>query len=506
MKRPVLETVTGSRWYPALLGAIVFVLHLPAFAYAVFDNDEAYIGVVAKVINHGGTLYVDAVDRKPPGVFYLYDWTFDLLHTNALWGPRMLAVICQTVTAILVWQIAKRRFGDRAGAIAGLFSALASTTLLPADAQSANFEVFMMPFICGAFLLADRERPAAAGLTLGVATMMKQTAAITLIPLVWMAWKAKRWKGIALLAGSFAIPIVVCLVVFPTGDFWFWVFGGANSGYLEIGGGILLVLGRMFWMTPVLAILNIGILMVLPRAWRHRRTDRDLWLWVLSAAIAIISGTRFFGHYYWQILPPLCVLAGRGATTVSARTLRRGFQFLGAAAVVVVLVAFAMPIVTPNNHFQKLADYAKAHTRPDERIFVWGHLPGVYLNSGRLPASRVITTGFLTGHTSARPSSEVGMQYAIPGLWDKVMADLKAHPPTLIFDAVGAEDTASADYPIAKFPPMKDYLEANYHLVDVIDRTLVYRRNGPAYDATASAATAGRGRPAGRPRIGGASP
>lgn len=478
MKRPTLESVTTTRWYPAILFGIVFVLHLPAFFSPVFDNDEAYIATVARVLDHGGTLYVDAVDRKPPGVFYLYEWIFTALHTNALWAPRMLAVVAQAVTAILVWQIANRRFGPRAGAIAGLLSAIATTTLLPADAQSANFEVFMMPLVTGAFLLADRDRPAEAGFALGVATMMKQTAATTLLPLAWMAWRAKRWVGLLLLGVTFAVPIVFCLLVFGPHEFWFWVFGGANGGYLDIGGGLSMVLLRLVWVTGLIAVLNIGILMFLPRAWRSRRDDLDLWLWVISAAIGVLSGTRFFGHYYWQLLAPLCVLAGRGIATASPRMIKRSFLALGSAALIVVLAAFAMPVVTPNDHFQKLADYAKEHTRPDDRIFVWGHLPSVYWASNRLPASRVVTTGFLTGHTAARPSDEVGMSAAVPGIWTDVMADLNGNPPVLIFDALGAEDTDSADYPIAKFPPMEKFIDEHYHLVDVIDRTLVYRLNG----------------------------
>ena len=55
-----------ARLVPAVLLGIVVVVHLPGLANRVFNNDEAYVATVADVIAHGGRLYVDAVDRKPP--------------------------------------------------------------------------------------------------------------------------------------------------------------------------------------------------------------------------------------------------------------------------------------------------------------------------------------------------------------------------------------------------------------------------------------------------------
>ena len=88
-----------------------------------------------------------------------------------------------------MWVFARRRLGDRAALVAGVLAAITSVTVTPGDAQSAEFEVFMMPFVVGAMVLADRRRPAASGLAIGVGTMMKQTAAATLLPLAYLAWR-----------------------------------------------------------------------------------------------------------------------------------------------------------------------------------------------------------------------------------------------------------------------------------------------------------------------------
>ena len=47
--------------------------------------------------------------------------------------------------AVLLASLARRRWGERAGAIAGVCYVLASVGLVPEDTQAATFEVFMLP-------------------------------------------------------------------------------------------------------------------------------------------------------------------------------------------------------------------------------------------------------------------------------------------------------------------------------------------------------------------------
>ena len=98
------------------------------------------------------------------------------------------------------------------------------------------------------------------------------------------------------------------------------------------------------------------------------------------------------------------------------------------------IAAVALHLGGPTTDYETLADYVKANTTPDEKIFVWGHEPSLFWAADRLPASRVITTGFLTGHTTGRPAGFDSIDKAVPGLWADVMADLNAHPPTLFLD------------------------------------------------------------------------
>ena len=136
------------------------VLHVSGFRVAVFNSDETYLATQAQVLNHGGSLYHDAVDRKPPIVPYLYAATFRVFGSSGLWTVRLVAIFAAALTAWLVALEARRRYGDRAAWIAGVLCALGSLLFVPQDGQAANFEIFMLPAMTGAFVLARRRHTA----------------------------------------------------------------------------------------------------------------------------------------------------------------------------------------------------------------------------------------------------------------------------------------------------------------------------------------------------------
>jgi len=474
VKTAVASRLGGLRGWRlgAILGAIVLVLHIPMFTTPVWDNDEAFIATVAEVMSSGGSLYVDVFDRKPPLVFLVYQGAFSLTGTTELWGPRLVGVGALTANAGLVAMFARRRFGDRAAVVAGLLAALTTATLLPGDAQSANFEVFMLPGITAAMVLADRGRPGWGGLALGVAACAKQPALAALAPLAWLAWHTSRMRAIALLALGTAVPLAVAALAFGPRDFVFWVFSG-NEGYLDVGGDWNRALSRMLRMTVWIAALNAALIALLPAAWRDRSANIDVWLWLASGLVAASIGFRFWGHYYWQMLPPLCILAAGVLTQHLPRLTVPVLTITSLVALGAVGAALVKPDVPPAEPWKPVADYVAENTESDDRIFVWGHIPEIYWASGRLPATQLVTTGFLTGHTGGRPPDRVGVHLAVPGVWDDFMARLEAEPPDMILVATASGIRSAQHYPPEKFPRFARYLE-RYELVDRINGVDIY--------------------------------
>ena len=63
-------------WSLVQLFLIVSALRAATLFIPVFNQDECYIAVQADVINTGGELYRDVVDRKPPVVPHIYAAVF----------------------------------------------------------------------------------------------------------------------------------------------------------------------------------------------------------------------------------------------------------------------------------------------------------------------------------------------------------------------------------------------------------------------------------------------
>ncbi len=181
-----------------ILLAITFVLRFPAFFVPVFNSDETFVATQAHVIEQGGELYEDAIDRKPPLVPYIYAATFAFFDTSALWSVRVMAMLAVALTALLLAVEARRRYGERAGWIAGVLFVLAMVAFAPQDGQAANFEVFMLPSMTAAILFARRGRGVAAGVAIAFATLAKQTGAATLLPVLFLlarAWQTRDRAG-----------------------------------------------------------------------------------------------------------------------------------------------------------------------------------------------------------------------------------------------------------------------------------------------------------------------
>jgi len=461
----------------ALLLLLTVALRLPGFFVDVFNTDETFLGTQAEVINEGGRLYEEATDRKPPLVPYLYAAVFKATGTTALWTVRLLAMVAVALTALLLAVEARRRYGRRAGWIAGVLLVFASVAFAPQDGQAANFEIFMLPSMTAAVLLARRGKSFSSGAAVALATLAKQTGAATLLPVLYLVWRKRGRRGAGDTLLGFAAPVALVALAVGPGQLLFWAVLG-NGSYLSIRSASALVAGLFFVMTLAFVALNLPILWTLPRAWRarRRRDDTDLWLWLLSAAVSVTVGLRFFGHYYIQLLPPLCLLTAGALATATRRAWQRTIALAAFIAVVFSALGFFVRPFDEKVEYSSVSRYIADHAGPEDRILVWGHVPEIYLASKARPATRFLTTGFVTGAAGSRNPDDVSEANATPGAWDLFFEDFLDHPPRYIVDTSPAGIRGSDFYPISRFPRLAETVFREYRYVEFIDGYTLYER------------------------------
>lgn len=492
--------VTGPRHYwlklLPLLALVAAVTHLPSFLRAVWNPDEGFLATEARLLSHGGVLYQTVVDRKPPLVPLLYEGAFGLFGDDSLWPLRAAAVAAHVITAALLASIARRRWGDRPGVVAGLGYLLVSIGLAPQDSQAATFEVFTLPWTVAAFWLADRRRWAAAGIAVAGAVLTKQTGGAVLLPVLWMLWRSRpgpdrdcgaptrsgrlwrpRWpwkpslgsgrvSGALRLVLGLVVPLAGTALALGVSRFLFWTVTG--SGAYATAGAWQTAAARGFGNAGIVAVACAGF--AVPAVYslsRRRFADADVWIWLGACAAAVIAGFQFYGHYYLQPLPPL-VLIGTAALHRLPHWRRPALAWTALAACGFLVWGLAAPR-SDLDHAHTVAAAVTRHTAPGARVLIWGMDPEEYWLADRAPASRFLTAGFLTNFSGGRDGTKVGERYAVPGTWHTFRDEVRRHPPDLVVD-----DSRGRPYGPARVPAFRALLRAHYHPVGTAGGAVLY--------------------------------
>ncbi|MDQ1430851.1 MAG: hypothetical protein QOF40_1453 [Actinomycetota bacterium] len=480
---PAARAARGSwrrtSWFGALVVMSAALLaRLPGFLHQLMDLDESAIATTAMVVNRGGVLYRDVIDRKPPIPSFVYAGSFLITGNRDLRPLRVLAALALGASALVLAWGAKRV----AGAVAGWWSAglllAGATTLQPHDAQAANFaHLALLPGCCAivAARVGSRRSAALAGCFVGVATLTRQTWIIGVVPAAFAAWSfgGRRWERAAIVVGATTLTIASVALVVPWSGFWDWVFAD-NGSVLDIGGAI--DVGHRAAITLEFFLLaNLATCwLVARRGWR--RTDLDLWLWLAGGVVAFAAGFRFFGHYWLQALPPLCLLGGLGAAACPSRTRRLLVAVVAVPALAAWTVAFVVPPDIGGRVVPPLVEYIRAHTRAGDLVTVWGDAPDVYWRTGRSPGGALISTDFVVGKAAWRTDGKQRLADATPGARAIFLRSLRAHPPKLFLDTSTANFRGYGNYPLRRIPSVKAFVDANYRRVATRRGVTIYAR------------------------------
>ena len=257
-------------------------------------------------------------------------------------------------------------------------------------------------------------------------------------------------------------------------------------------------------------------------------SDATLLLWLIVSYAGVILGGRLYSHYFFQILPALCLIGSRGLMSISS-SLKKRDPALRQAITVIIIVGFVFTLIRFHgrtailaadlvrgrksdmtegwfheriDHEERivaaavrdLADGEDSVDRfgleemrangprkrdvrgPEDYLFVWGYRPEIYYYSGLLPASRYLSTQPLTGvpadvhyFTDYRPilnDSETSQNR------HQLLQDLQATRPKYIVDELGM---FNSELSISSYPDLGDFLK-EYKATGPVERFMIYCR------------------------------
>lgn len=469
------------------LTLLAVVLRAPTLTRRLFDPDEAAIGVQAMVVRAGGTLYTDIFDRKPPLPPLLYAASFAVTDSTDIRLIRVLVTVLLAACGALVALDCRRRWGAAAGWWGGILMITAAMALFPTDAGAANYAHFALLPGTAAIVWSRRGTlpySTVAGLAIGLAILTRQSWLLGVLPGCVSIGVHGRWRNVVPFLAAATATVLTTGFYAPLGRFWEWnvtnspgfVFAGTSIGSAIVR-GTASIAGFVAFHPAVVAASAVALAAGVRSLRRHHLTDdADLWLWAATGLAAWAAGFRFFGHYWLQVAPPLVLLA----TPVVTRWTGRTRQLMIAGVAVPAVVAWGMLFVPGSFHDRpdprQLAAYVTTHTRPDDRVFIWGSYPELLVRAQRLPAGGLVHTDFVVGRSGGRDDPAATMADALPEARTIMLDSLRANPPTLILDTSTSPRLGYRKYPTSLDPELDTFIRTGYDEVAVVDDVTVWMR------------------------------
>lgn len=486
----------------AALAVIVLTsvwIRWPGFTQGGFaSHDVAGILYSAMLLDSGGLPYVDSVEFKAPGTFYLAWWLADGgldIAAFQVWA-NLWALASLVAVAVVAWRLLGPASAVMAAALYGLHDAML-------DTMDANYVTWsQLPAIIAVGVALEGMRAlsrraqwliwATAGVFAGWATLLKQPAvfsiAFVLIAGLWprgrdgdlvsMAGRARRLLGACLGLTVAGVPIAAHYA--SAGELralfegfvlnrWGWEYAGSGTALLADDAAREGLLATLYFLALPLALAGFAgaAAFVDPRARSsHRTSVVMLLIWFALALASAAIGFRFFKGYFLAALPPLCVLAAAPWGLLrSLPGLRRPLRLvvllplllLGARQCALLAAERSNRALVHDAGGKIIARHVREHTRDDDRIWVWGwHLWDVYVYAQRLAGTRFYKTLDLTTHpndaTWRRPSSP--LRFSDGPAAAALLEELERERPAYI--------VLGSSVPVAEFEGLRALLKRHY--------------------------------------------
>ena len=468
-------------------------------------RDQAAFVTCAQLLAAGKALYRDCWDVKGPLTYLAVRAFIDFP------GPPWLAV--RVLDVLAVWATSVLLYTALPFERAIRWSAALLWEWLYLNLNywnTAQPEGFALPLILAAILVwaiapAPRwPRPFLAGVLLGVAGGFKPTALVTgalALVLCRPPWRSPRQWFI------WAVGVMV-----STGLWFGWLYStGSLTPYLEILGFLAapyqqtphpsrwvnLIWANRWLLKNERLLPTLLALLAIPTA-RSTRKGQALLALGISGLLSVHLQGRYWAYHWVYLLPALAGLALWGwwelrsrlspymASVFMVGMFGIAFLYLPSelpATLKVLLQGAPLERAFPaygtygRGHFSlqgdwEVAQFLSKRSRAQDRIWVWGFEPAIYLFAERRPATRFIYDLPL--------SIDVANPWT-PRWQQEALQVLRRSPPRYIVVAtqdVTAVEREDSRAQLRYFPALARWLQRTYILETQVERFLIYRRKG----------------------------
>jgi hypothetical protein len=395
-RRAVLAVLAGT-------GALAALARLP-FVGAGLGPDEGGYAYIAREWLRGARLYETLWIDRPQGLLSVYRGIVTV--ADHPWAFRLTALLIGVGITLLVgaigWMLRGPATGVAAAAIYAVVGAGPYTEGFTLNGELMAALPATAAVACAlAWWHSGRERWLfAAGLLGGGAITMKQAGfdgLVAAVVLVWVArvgWRSRARSTLLVAAGAL-VPLGLALVhglSVGLSAYWNAIAGFRLTSDFNDGSRSYFFKASFHYVEDDLLALAvvaaIGLIAVLLA--RRRSESVVLLVWLLAGIVALNAGHNFWPHYYVQLVPPLAVLAGIGATAFGSRPLAAVLCSAAVAPVAVSIVGIATKADGYRVRYEKaykvdrqVAAFVRANSRPSDLVYALDSRAELYYLANR---------------------------------------------------------------------------------------------------------------------------
>ena len=321
--------------------------------------EEAYPMTAAIQMLHGRWPYADFWFDKPPLSAALY----------LLWGasPGWLLRLAGALYVTLCAWLAHRLGGRYAAWLIAVYLSFG----IPSAIMALAPDLLLVAPHLAAIWMAQTGRPWLAGILSGVALLIHTKGLLILAAaLLW----SPNWRTLA----GFAATLPIHALFGP--QYWqqVWWWGGIYSSTTFVTKPLAEFLRRTAnWIGFQSAAVIAAFLPWRTLEWRN-------WAWLALSLAGVAMGLRFFPRYYFFLLVPIVVLAGRSLEQLTPR-----WRIAILALLLIPVLRFAprnLQLAFGDERWddlalfhdsQTIAKYLNEQAKPQDTLFVWGYRPDI---------------------------------------------------------------------------------------------------------------------------------